>query len=199
MSSRTVVWVVLLLCLCGCGSALVPTQNNISLAGSETASAGSSTTAPRPEMRLASGDKVRLTVFGEEKLSGDFEIDPGGYLSLPLTGTIQAAGLTLPQLESEIGTRLKGSYLRNPKVTVAISNFRPFYVLGEVQKPGEYQYRSGLNVLSAIAVAGGATYRANNNTVLIQRAGTTELAEYPQSPTVQIMPGDVVRIPERFF
>jgi len=84
-------------------------------------------------------------------------------------------------------------------VTVAISNFRPFYVLGEVQKPGEYQYRSGLNVLSAIAVAGGATYRANNNTVLIQRAGTTDLAEYPQSPTVQVMPGDVVRVPERFF
>jgi protein involved in polysaccharide export with SLBB domain len=198
MTGRAAVSLLLLLTLCGCGSTLVPSQSSTSLAGSSTAAADHThSAAPKPEMHLASGDKVRITVFGEEKLSGEFEIDPGGYLSLPLSGTIQAAGLTLPQLETEIGTRLKGTYLRNPKVTVAVSNFRPFYVLGEVQKPGEYQ--SSLNVLSAIAVAGGATYRANNNTVLIQRAGTTELAEYPQSPTVQIMPGDVVRVPERYF
>jgi protein involved in polysaccharide export with SLBB domain len=71
--------------------------------------------------------------------------------------------------------------------------------LGEVAKPGEYQFRSGLNVLSAIAIAGGATYRANNSKVLIQRSGATEVTEYPQSPTVTVMPGDVVRVPERFF
>ena len=71
--------------------------------------------------------------------------------------------------------------------------------VGEVQKPGEYQFRSGLNVLSAIAIAGGATYRANNSSVMIQRSGSNELKEYPQSPTVLVLPGDVVRVPERFF
>jgi len=101
-------------------------------------------------------------------------------------------------LEQAITTQLKSQYLRNPKVTVDVVSYRPFYVLGEVQKPGEYPFRSGLNVLSAIAIAGGATYRASSK-VLIQRSGTTEEKEYPQSSTVLVMPGDVVRVPERFF
>src|SRR5262249_32674290 len=102
------------------------------------------------------------------------------------------------ELEQAITNRLKGN-LRNPKVTVEVVTFRPFYVLGEVQKPGEFQYRSGLNVLGAIAMAGGATYRANNAVVLIQRAGSDEFTEYPQSPSVPVLPGDVVRLRERFF
>ena len=72
-------------------------------------------------------------------------------------------------------------------------------MLGEVQKPGEYAYRDGLNVLSAIAIGGGATYRASTSTVMIQRSGTTEMVEYPQATTVHVLPGDVVRVPERFF
>jgi protein involved in polysaccharide export with SLBB domain len=120
-------------------------------------------------------------------------------VSLPLAGTIEAAGLTKPELEQALTTKLKSEYLRNPRVTVEVVSFRPFYVLGEVKTPGEYPYRSGLNVLSAIAIAGGATYRANNSIVMIQRAGTTEFAEYPQSPSVPVMPGDVVRLQERYF
>ena len=84
-------------------------------------------------------------------------------------------------------------------MTVDVVSFRPFYVLGEVNKPGEYPYRSGLNVVSAIAVAGGATYRANNSIVWIQRAGTNAFAEYPQSPNIPVLPGDVVRLQERYF
>jgi polysaccharide export outer membrane protein len=150
-------------------------------------------------LQLAPGDKVRVIVYGEDKISGEYQIDSSGSLSLPLAGTIQAAGLTKPELEQELTKHLKSQYLRNPKVTVDVVSFRPFYVLGEVAKPGEYQFRSGLNVLSAIAIAGGATYRANNSKVLIQRSGATEVTEYPQSPTVLVMPGDVVRVPERFF
>ena len=71
--------------------------------------------------------------------------------------------------------------------------------MGEVKSPGEFPYRSGLNVLSAIAIAGGATYRANNSIVLIQRSGTSEMVEYPQSTTISVYPGDVVRVLERFF
>ena len=157
--------------------------------------------SPGPEatqLRLAPGDKLRVTVFGEDKITGEYQIDNAGAISLPLAGTIQAAGLTKPEFEQSITEKLK-SNIRNPKVTVEVTSYRPFYVLGEVQKPGEYQFRSGLNVLSAIAVAGGATYRASTSTVVIQRAGTTELKEFPQSPTVLVMPGDVVRVPERYF
>jgi protein involved in polysaccharide export with SLBB domain len=151
------------------------------------------------DLRLAPGDKVRVTVFGEDRLSGEYQIDNAGMLSLPLAGTIQGAGHTKPELEQMLTTQLKNQYLRNPKVTVDVVSFRPFYVLGEVQKPGEYPFRSGLNVLSAIAIAGGATYRAHTSKVMIQRSGSVEMTEHPQSPTVLVMPGDVVRVPERFF
>jgi protein involved in polysaccharide export with SLBB domain len=179
---------IALLFLVGACSGLDP--NAMSVA----ADAGSTTA-----LQLAPGDKVRVTVYGEDKLSGEYQIDNSGSLSLPLAGTIQAAGLTKAELEQELTRQLKSQYLRNPKVTVDVVSFRPFYVLGEVSKPGEYQFRSGLNVLSAIAIAGGATYRANNSKVLIQRSGSAEITEFPQSPTVLVMPGDVVRVPERFF
>jgi len=164
---------------------------------------GSDPTAPPPgspiELRLAPGDKIRVVVYGEDKVSGDFQIDNAGDISLPLAGTIKGAGLTKAEMEREITTRLKSQYLRDPKVTVDVISYRPFYVLGEVSKPGEYPFRSGLNVLSAIAIAGGATYRASNSKVMIQRFGETEATEVPQSTSVLVMPGDVVRVPERYF
>jgi polysaccharide export outer membrane protein len=155
--------------------------------------------APAKDMAFAPGDKIRITVFGEDKLSGEYPVDNAGFVSMPLIGSIQAAGLTKPELEQSLAKQLQSKYLRNPRVTVESVNFRPFYVLGEVQRPGEYPYRSGLNVLSAIAIAGGATYRASTSKVMIQRSGTPELVEHPQSPNIQILPGDVVQVPERFF
>ena len=118
-------------------------------------------------------------------------------MALPLAGSVKAAGLTPPELEGALAVRFKS--LRNPKVTVEVLTFRPFFVLGEVQKPGEYPYRPGLNVLSAMAIAGGAIYRASTREVLIQRAGTSTLQKFPQSPTVTVMPGDLVRVPETIF
>jgi polysaccharide export outer membrane protein len=150
-------------------------------------------------MRLQAGDKIRVTVYGEDKLTGEYTIDPNGQVSLPLAGTIPAAGLTKPALEQSLAEKFKSNYLRDPKVTVDVATFRPIYVLGEVQKPGEYQFRSGLNVVSAMAVAGGATYRASNTRVLIQRSGEPSLKEYALDPSVPIMPGDVLRVPERYF
>jgi protein involved in polysaccharide export with SLBB domain len=167
--------------------------------GTAPASTGRPAQSSSAQLRFAPGDKIRVTVFGEDKLSGEYQIDSAGTVSLPLAGTIEAAGLTKPELEQALTAKLKSEYLRNPKVTVQVVSFRPFYVLGEVQKPGEYAYRDGLNVLSAIAIGGGATYRASKSTVMIQRSGTTEMVEHPQATTVQVMPGDVVRVPERFF
>jgi polysaccharide export outer membrane protein len=151
------------------------------------------------ELKLSSGDKIRVTVFGEDKISGDYDIDTAGYVSLPLAGSVMAAGLSKPELERELARKLSGDYLKSPKVTVSVINFRPFFILGEVEKPGEYQYRSGMNVLSAMAMAGGPTYRASRSSILIQRAGTTQLKEYPLDTTVSILPGDLVRVPERYF
>jgi protein involved in polysaccharide export with SLBB domain len=155
--------------------------------------------AAAPLIRLQAGDKIKLTVFGEDKISGEHELDPSGYLSLPLAGTVPAAGLSKIELEQTITTKLRSSYLRDPKVTIDVVSYRPIYILGEVQKPGEYPYRSGLNVMSALAVAGGVTYRASNSRVMIQRFGERSLKEYALDAGVPIMPGDVVRLPERYF
>ena len=149
--------------------------------------------------RLQAGEKIRVTVYGEDKLTGDYDIAPNGLVSLPLAGTIKAAGLTQAELEAELARKFRTEYLRNPKVTVSITTFRPFYILGEVAKPGEYAYKSGLNVISATALAGGPTYRASRSTVLIQRVGESGMREYPMSSNVPILPGDLVRIPERYF
>lgn len=150
-------------------------------------------------IKLEAGDKIKVTVFGEDKISGEYELDPSGYLSLPLAGTIPAAGMSKIELAQSITQNLKSNYLKDPKVTVDVVNYRPIYVLGEVQKPGEYPYRSGLNVMSAIAVAGGSTYRASNSQVMIQRFGESGLKQYVLDASVPIMPGDVIRLPERYF
>lgn len=153
------------------------------------------TTAPK----LQPGEKIKVIVFGEDRLSGEYEIDPAGYVSLPLAGTVKAGGLSKPELERDLAKKFRGEYLRDPKVTVDVSAFRPFYILGEVQKPGEYPYKSGLNVMSGIALAGGSTYRASNSTVMIQHAGESGFREYPLSPTIPLLPGDLVRLPQRYF
>ena len=184
--------IILLSCLSACdsGASLPPlsTEEQRAIAA-----------APASAPRLQAGDKIRVTVFGEDKLTGEYEIDPGGSVSLPLAGTVRAAGLTKTEMEQELTRKFRTEYLRSPKVTVDIATFRPFYVLGEVEKPGEYPYKSGLNVLSAIAVAGGNTYRASKSNVMIQRAGEQGLREYPLSPTIPVMPGDLIRVPERYF
>ena len=207
MGSRSFFWplgaLAIGLLLSACGGVDSDTSTTAPLGTSASTARSAQASASKPastaQLRLAPGDKIKVVVFGEDKLSGEYQIDTGGAVSLPLAGTIEAVGLTKPELEQALTAKLKSEYLRNPKVTVEVISFRPFYVLGEVSKPGEYQYRSGLNVLSAIAIAGGATYRANNSIVLIQRSGTTEFAEYPQSPTIPVLPGDVVRLQERFF
>ena len=156
-------------------------------------------TAATAAPKLQAGEKISITVFGEDKLSGDYTIDPSGFVSLPLAGTIQAAGLTQAELEQALSAKFRSEYLRSPKVTVTIATFRPIYIIGEVEKPGEYPYKSGLNVLSATALAGGTTYRASRTYVMIQHPNESGMREYPFSSTVPVLPGDLVRVPERYF
>ena len=149
--------------------------------------------------RLGPGDRLRVIVFGEEDLSGEFEVDSVGVVSLPLIQPINTSNITLAELRTQIENQLKAGYLVEPRVSVEILNYRPFYITGEVGRPGEYPYVAGMNVLKAIAMAGGYTYRANTRRVLLTRADTN--SEEEQKPTQQllILPGDYIRVPERFF
>lgn len=154
----------------------------------------------RPTPRLQAGDKVRVVVFGEDKLSTEYEVGPNGNIAMPLIGAVHASGMTGKELEGSIAGKLRsGEILRNPQVTVSVATVRPFYVLGEVERPGEYTFHSGLNVMSAAAKAGGYTYRASKSRVLIQRAGETGFKEYKLSPDVPVFPGDLINVPERYF
>jgi polysaccharide export outer membrane protein len=149
--------------------------------------------------QLQPGDKIKVIVFGEDRLSGEFEIDSAGYVSLPLAGTIKASGLSKQAMEQALAKKFNTEYLRNPKVTVDISSFRPFYIMGEVGRPGEYPYKNGLNIMSAVALAGGATYRAKQSVVQIQHVGETGFKDYVMSPTIPVLPGDLIRLPQRYF
>lgn len=148
--------------------------------------------------RLGIGDKLKINVFGEESLSGPVEVDAGGQIALPLAGEVPAQGKTIAELRSAVARRLADGYLKNPKVTIEITNYRPIYIHGEVKNGGEFPYKSGLRLRDAIAMAGGYTYRANQSYALVAREGQAE-ARVPASANLTILPGDNVRIPERFF
>jgi len=148
---------------------------------------------------LGSGDKLRVIVYGEDDLGGEFEIDGTGLVRLPLIGQVQAGGLSVRQFEQEVKAKLDQGYLKDARVSVEVTNYRPFYIIGEVNKPGEYPYVNGMNVITAVALAGGYTYRANESGVYLRRDGTGDEESVPADPTTKINPGDIVRVPERFF
>ncbi|MCR5879521.1 polysaccharide biosynthesis/export family protein [Phenylobacterium sp. J367] len=152
-----------------------------------------------PEYRLGSGDKVRVITYGEESLTGEFQVGGSGKISMPLIGELDATGLTAREFQARVETALKDGYLKDPRVSVEVLNYRPFYILGEVTKPGEYPYTNGLTVLNAVATANGFTYRANKGKVFIKRADGTKEEEFPLTGTTQVAPGDTIRIAERFF
>jgi polysaccharide export outer membrane protein len=151
------------------------------------------------DYRLGPGDKIRLIVFGEEALSGQFVVSGNGKVSLPLIGEVNAANLTVPQFQDEVDAALRQGYLKEPRVSAEVLTYRPFYILGEVRNPGEYPYSSGLTVLNAVATAGGFTYRAQTKRVFIRRHSETEEKSYELKSETSVAPGDTIRIGERFF
>lgn len=158
-------------------------------------------TAPTTEAayRLGSGDKIKLTVFGEPELTGEFEVSGSGVLSLPLIGEIQAIGLSTTQLQNSVAAVLRQGYLNDPRVSVEVLNYRPYYILGEVTRAGEYPYSSGLTVMNAVAKANGFTYRADTRSVYIKRAGENVERKVSLTAATAVQPGDTVRIGERLF
>lgn len=147
------------------------------------------------DYRLGTGDRVRVTVFGQEQLSGEYEVDATGHIAMPLVSRIQAQNRTAGELETTIATALTPDFLRDPQVSVEVLSYRPFYILGEIRQPGSYPYVNGMTVWNAVALAGGFTYRARKSTVTLRR-GDSEL-RVPLDSLVQ--PGDVIEIRERFF
>lgn len=155
--------------------------------------------ADRTAYRLSVGDKVRVTVYGHEDLSGEFDIDPTGSISLPLIGDVLAAGSTANEFEAAIIARLKPDYLKNPRVSAELLDYRPFYIFGEVKLPGSYPYSNGMTIISAVAVAGGFTYRARKGRIRIVRGTGEDQVEMSADNDTLILPGDVIEVPERFF
>lgn len=155
---------------------------------------------PSDAYLLEPGNRVRLIVFNETNLSGDFTIDPVGNISLPLVGNVAASGVTAKTLAKRIEDLLKrDAYLQNPRVAVEVQTFRPFYVLGEVRTPGEFPYSTGMTVLSAVAKAGGYDYRAREGEVVLVRVADGEQKEYKAVERTPILPGDIVRVLQRRF
>jgi len=168
---------------------------SIALAQDQRVSAAS----PSGTYLLGPTDRVRLKVYGEADITGEYEVDSNGFVSIPLAGHVKAAGLTTRQLEKGISSALAKGIVRDPRVNVEIALYRPFYILGEVKKSGEYPYRMGLTVMDAVATAGGFTYRANENKVYLRRSGSTVEEIYALDSPVLVFPGDNVRVPERYF
>lgn len=180
--------------MCGTGvSALVLAAILVFLAGATGAR------AEIDEYTLGPGDQLRVTVFGHEDLSGVFSVTGRGVVSMPLIGEVTAGSRTVSALENAIVDALKPDYLVNPKVSVEVLNFRPFFIIGEVNKPGSYPYQHGMTVVNAVALAGGYTYRARKNKVLIKRSGSDSGKETAANESTVVLPGDVIRVPERFF
>ncbi len=148
--------------------------------------------------RLDAGDKVNIRVFEEKSLTGEYEVDSNGAISFPLVGSIDVKNKTVAETENLIETGLADGYIVDPKVSVEVLTYRPFYILGEVKQPGAYTYVNDISASKAVALAGGYTYRANKNYALIKRANNQD-KEYKITPGTSIYPGDIITIKERYF
>jgi polysaccharide export outer membrane protein len=204
--------------LAGCEGLLGDTAGTTGTTGTTEATTATTATAPvtssspaaeappaapatlnEAEYRLGAGDQIRIIVFGNTDLSGEFEVGAEGDIAYPLIGQVQAGGKTLQEVEAEITARLQPDYLKDPSVNVEVLNYRPFFILGEVRNPGSYPYQSGMRVVTAIALAGGYTYRANEGEVLITRASDPSKQKLSADQNATVLPGDIIEVPERFF
>lgn len=181
---------VLALALAACGGASPPPM--------PTLPAGAAVAPDESNYKVGAGDKIKVTVFRHPDLSGEFQLDGAGNFAMPLIGEVRAGGLTTRGLEQQIVSQLQDGYLIEPQVSIEVLNYRPFYILGEVKNPGSYPYVNGMTVLNAVALAGGFTYRADQDDIVLKRGGSNTEG-YAATGDTNILPGDVVEVQERFF
>jgi protein involved in polysaccharide export with SLBB domain len=187
-------WAALILCVF-----FLPAWAQGNTPSGETVAKDTAASVNTEDYKLGAGDKVHIVVFGENDLTGDYDVDGSGNVRMSLIGEVEAAGISLRDFEKRVKTALDDGYMKDAQVSVSVVNYRPFYIIGEVNKPGEYPYVNNMSVLNAIALAGGYTYRANQGDVYIQRSGDTEEKTYPADQNTKVYPGDIVRVRERFF
>ena len=148
---------------------------------------------------LGAGDRLRIIVFGQENLSNIYPVDGSGRIAMPLIGSIPVAGRTTAQVEQEIASKLKAGYIREPKVTVEIETYRPFFVLGEVTNSGQFAYVNNMTVQTAVAIAGGFTPRAARDHAEVTRQTSRGPLTGVVPMTYPVRPGDTIVIKERWF
>ena len=156
--------------------------------------------AASADYRLNPGDKMRIIVYGQNHLTGDYQLDSSGILAFPLAGQIKASGMTPGELERTIKSKIDPDYIRNASVSVEVGSKRPFYIVGEVKTPGSYPYVSGISVLNAVALAGGYTYRARENNFYIKRTDKSgQIVRVVATSNTIVRPGDTIQVRERYF
>ncbi len=163
------------------------------------AAAGGTAYSAAYDYRIGVADKIRVIVYGETDLGGDFQIDATGMVRLPLIGQVRAGGMTAHDLENNIRAALADGYVNDPRVAVEITTYRPFYIVGQVFKPGEYPYANGLTASSAVALAGGFTPKAVDSVVYIRHQGESIETRVAANDSTLIHPGDVVRVDSTTF
>jgi polysaccharide biosynthesis/export protein len=149
--------------------------------------------------QLNTGDTVRVLVYNQQSLSNDFTVGDDGTISVPMVGSVKARGETVQELERDLYNKLNDGVLVKPGVSVQLAQSRPIFVVGEVGKPGQYQYLAKLNVLGAVAAAGGFTVRADRSRVTVVRAVQDRPSEWTAGILSELQPGDVVVVREQFF
>lgn len=149
--------------------------------------------------RLSAGDRLRIIVFGQDNLSNTYAVDGSGRISMPLIGTVEARGRTTAELEKTIESRLRSGFMREPKVTAEVDQYRPFFVLGEVTTSGQYPFVNGMTVQTAVAIAGGFAPRALRTQADLTRSVSGELVTATVPITYPVNPGDTIVIRERWF
>jgi polysaccharide export outer membrane protein len=151
------------------------------------------------DYKLGVGDKVKLTLFNEPTLSGEFSVNASGSLSLPLIGDVPVVGKGVTEITDALRKLYGDGYVRDPKVNLEVTTYRPFFVLGEVRQPGQYPYAVGMTATNAIALAQGYTPRAVKSSIYIRRAGSADEQAFKLSPELRVLPGDTLRVSERYF
>lgn len=153
------------------------------------------------QYRLGSGDRLSIVFFGKHvgDLSGEYEIDGAGRIPMPLVGSIRVQGLTVPEAEAAIKDAYKPDYVKEPRLSIQVLNYRPFYIMGQVNSPGSYPYVNGITVLEAVVIAGGFTKRAKESRMQIIRGTDATRSKQDATPDTVILPGDVIEIPQRYF
>ncbi|WDE14404.1 polysaccharide biosynthesis/export family protein [Thalassomonas haliotis] len=161
-------------------------------------STGFADASARDDYLLAPGDKIEITVFGQKDLSMAALLGKSGKISYPFLGEVIVAGLSITQLENTILKGLKQGYLINPSVYAQVVEYRPFYIHGEVEKPGAYPFHPGLTVNQAVALAGGFTERASHEKIQLLKEGKqSRPAVVPL--TYSVSAGDTITVQQRFF